>query len=162
VAEICQQVLGFRPSEALTDNRWPGDPDPASQTNDYHGCIATLSNSLEAVATAREDTQAERNCVAKGLAPNTAELSVCVLSAQETRPGSKELRLASLSEAPLLEQTTRSTSMASLDHVPTGLPREQLACAEIGSDPDHGEFKSCVQGLRDVMSASFMAEDYWN
>lgn len=53
VGEVCQGVMGLQPSKVLTENLWPGDPDPALETNDYRGCIATLSNSLEAATASK-------------------------------------------------------------------------------------------------------------
>jgi hypothetical protein len=150
--------MGLRSTEALTENIWPGDPDPSSQTNDYRRCIATLYNSLRTVAAAREASQAVRDCRAKGLAPDSSDLAVCVLSAEEGKPATSGMRLASLGVAPFLQQTRSESS----DHLSRKLPREQLACAEIGLDPTQDVFASCVQGLRDVRLASFMAEGYRN
>lgn len=85
-------------------------------------------------------------------------MAVCVLSAEEARPASNRLRLASLGVTPFIQQTRSDSS----EHVSTRLGQEPLACAEIGLDPNQGIFKSCVQGLREVMWASFMAEGYRN
>ena len=115
VGEVCQGVMGLEPSNVLTENLWPGDPDPALETNDYRGCIATLSNSLEA-ATA-----------------------------------SKGSRLTSLTMNP-----------PPSDEVSASLPREQQACAQIGLAPNQHAFEDCVGNLRNVMSASSMAESYRN
>ncbi|HET9389744.1 MAG TPA: hypothetical protein VFO44_08865 [Steroidobacteraceae bacterium] len=158
MGEICRTVMGLRPSQALTDNLWPGDPDPASQTNDYRGCIATLSNSIQAIAVARQDAQAERDCRGKGLKSDSSELAVCLVSAQETAGVSSEPELASLSELPLVVQPAADAPM----HTSSRLPREKLACAAIGLAPNQSLFKGCVQGLRDVMTAGDMAANYRN
>jgi hypothetical protein len=132
VGEICQGVMGLRPSKVLTENLWPGDPDLALETNDYRGCIATLSNSLETATAVREDSEAGSS--------------------------SKRAQLASLGVMPFVEHTTTPSP----DSVSARLPREQRACAEIGLDPNQRAFENCVQGLRNVMSASSMAENYRN
>src|SRR3974390_525362 len=65
VDEICQKVMGLRPSDTLTDNRWPGNPDPGLSTNEYRGCVASLSRSMENIAATRAESQADQNCRAK-------------------------------------------------------------------------------------------------
>lgn len=47
-------------------------------------------------------------------------------------------------------------------HVSARLSREQQAWAEIGLDPNRAPFTSCLQGLRDLQSADFMAEGHRN
>lgn len=158
VGKICQTTMRLQPSEELTENLWPGDPDSASETNDYRGCVATLSNSLELAAAAGEASQAERECRAKGLRDGSPQSAVCVLTVEEAQQALVPQQLPAISVAPFLQQTTVNSD----DHVPESLRRAQLACAEIGLDPNHGVFNNCVQGLSDVMSASFMDEGYRN
>jgi hypothetical protein len=158
VGKICQTVMGLQPSEELTENLWPGDPDPASDTNDYRGCVATLSNSLELAAAAGEASQAERECRAKGLKGGSAQSAVCVLTAEEAKHTLVQQQLPGINVAPFLQQTTVDSD----HHVPEGLRRAQLACAEIGLDPNQGVFNSCVRGLSNVKSSSFMDGGYEN
>ena len=40
-------------------------------------------------------------------------------------------------------------------HVPATVPKEQLACAEVGLDPNEDVFGACVQGLESVKWAPF-------
>ena len=62
VDEICQTVMGLRPTDTLTDNLWPGNPDHGSSTNEYRGCVASLSHSIGNIRAARAESQADQNC----------------------------------------------------------------------------------------------------
>ena len=84
LGEICESVMGLRPSETLTDNLWPGNPDEGSRTNAYRGCIAILSSSLQANATERA---------------GSPELAVCILSVAEAPPASNSISLAATGHA---------------------------------------------------------------
>jgi len=53
VANICRTVMGLDPAQLPVANLWPGDPDPASTTNDYRGCVASLSNVSQTQETRR-------------------------------------------------------------------------------------------------------------
>jgi hypothetical protein len=158
VGKVCHTVMGFEPSEALTDNLWPGNPDTAASTNSYRGCIATLSNSLKRAAAARASRQAEQGCLSKGLATDSSDFALCVLTAEETPPPETQIRLASLTDTPLLISMTPAYPR----HVHAAARKEQLACAAIGLDPIEDAFSGCVQGLTNVMSAGIMNEAYRN
>ena len=155
---ICQRVMGLRPSDALTDNLWPGNPDHGSSTNEYRGCVASLSQSMENIAAARAESQADQNCRAKGLEPGSSDFAVCALQAVEAKPGSEQLQLASLDAKPFIEQARKDARAV----VPGSVSKERLACAEIGLEPKAEAFTKCVEGLRAVMSARFMEEGYRN
>ena len=71
---ICQTVMGPRPSDTLTNNLRPGNPDPGSSSDEYRGCIASLPHSMENVTAARVESQVDQNCRAKGLEPGSPEL----------------------------------------------------------------------------------------
>ena len=150
--------MGFRPSEALTDNLWPGNPDPAASTNSYRGCIATLSNSLEHVAAVRASRQAEQGCLSRGFTMGSSDLALCLLTAEEIPPPVAQTRLASLTDTPFLMPMRPTTSR----HVHATMREEQLACAAIGLDPIEDAFSGCVQGLTNVMLAGIMNEAYRN
>ena len=156
--KICQTVMGLRPSDTLTDNRWPGNPDPGSSTNEYRGCVASLSHSLENITAARAESQADQNCRAKGLEPGSSDFAVCALQTVEANQSLKQIRLASLDAKPFIEQAGKDAHAA----VPGNVSKERLACAEIGLEPQAAAFASCVEGLRAVMSARFMEEGYPN
>jgi hypothetical protein len=157
VEEVCQTVMGLRPTDALRDNLWAGDPDPAASTNDYRGCIATLSNSLQSGSAVRASSGAERDCRSKGLTTGSSDLALCVLST-ERNPPAGQVVLASVTVRPFLVPTGATFA----GHVLTGVSKEQLACAEAGLDPTENGFAGCVQGLTNVMSAGFMEEGYRN
>ena len=158
LGEICESVMGLRPSETLTDNLWPGNPDKGSRTNEYRGCIAVLSSSLQANATERAEKRAQEHCRADGLEAGSPELAVCILSVAEAPPASNRILLAGTAD--VIGQVRESQHHAPL--ISTTPQREGLACAEIGLEPNEGAFTSCVEGLTRVMSARFMNELYRN
>lgn len=157
VAEICEEVMGFDPTEPLADNLWPGDPDPDSVTNNYRGCIASLSRSLEGVPAAWGESLALDHCRASGLQPGTSELGTCVLQAVEATSASVEPETAFLVVTPLNGTPEEGSASASLSE-----RRERLACAEIGLEPSQRLYENCVSGLRDVLSANDMSALYRN
>jgi hypothetical protein len=158
VGEVCESTMGFRPSGALTDSLWPGNPDPATSSNSYRGCVATLSISLKETATARASRQAERECVSKGFATSSSDLALCVLMADEVPAPANDTRLASTTVKPFLV----STEPAYSGHVPSGVPKEKLACAEIGLNPNEDAFSACVRSLKSVEWAPFFDDGYRN
>jgi hypothetical protein len=158
VDETCQKVMGLRPSDTLTDNLWPGNPDHGSSTNEYRGCVASLSHSMENITAARAASQADQNCRAKGFEPGSSDFAVCALRAVEAKPGSERIQLASLDDKPFIEQARKDAPAP----VPGRVSKERLACAEIGLEPKAAAFASCVEGLKAVRSARFMEEGYRN
>jgi hypothetical protein len=158
VGEVCESTMGFRPSEALTDNLWPGNPDPATSTNSYRGCVATLSISLKEAATARASRQAERECPSKGFTTGSSDSALCVLTAEELPPPANETRLASTTIKPFLVSTRPAYS----GHEPSGVPKEKLACAELGLDPNEDAFSACARSLKSVEWAPFFDDSYRN
>lgn len=158
VDEICQTVMGLRPTDTLTDNLWPGNPDQGSSTNEYRGCVASLSHSIGNIRAARAESQADQNCRAKGLEPGSSDFAICALQAVETKPGSDRIQLASLDVKPFIEQPRKDAPTP----VAGGVSKERLACAEIGLEPTATAFASCVEGLTAVMSARFMEQGYRN
>jgi hypothetical protein len=159
VGKICQTVVGVDPSEPLVSNLWPGDPDPASTTNNYRGCVASLSNSLLSSASARLEAQAGKNCGSEGLEPYSPQLADCVLEATRAQSARHLLQTqpVGLVVTPYSAKTDGSDSSE-----PEILRRERLACMEIGLEPSQRAFATCVRGLRDVLSASEMNADYEN
>lgn len=158
VATICQNVMGLHPDAELTDNLWPADPDPARSTNDFRGCTAALSSSLQRAAAARQATQAEQDCRSLGLTDGSSELAMCMLKAEQAATPARPIQLAALSVTPFLAAATAGPS----GHASATLRREQQSCAELGLDPREAEFARCVQGLTRVMSARFMQDLYRN
>lgn len=158
VGEVCQSVMGFRASEPLTDNLWPGDPDTSSSTNQYRGCIATLSNALTWAEVTHSAKQAEQDCLSQGFVAGSSDLARCVLTTKEERRSAPGTQLASLDPKPYLVSTGPRFS----GPVPATVHKEQLACAEVGIDPNGQEFASCVQGLKSVGWAPFFQDLYRN
>jgi hypothetical protein len=85
VAEICETVMAFEPSAPLVDNLWPGDPDPESSTNDYRGCVASLSSSLRRVTPVSSpaagydmERREQLACAEIGLKPAQNAFASCV------------------------------------------------------------------------------------
>jgi hypothetical protein len=98
IAEICQDVMGFGPSEPEFENLWPGDPDPALSTNRYRACIASLSDSMRNIeaksATGTADTDASipealrrerRACADIGLESTDSAFASCVRDLQNVQ-----------------------------------------------------------------------------
>ena len=158
VGEICQTDLGVRASEPLTDNLWPGSPDASSSTNRYRGCIATLSNSLTRVGLARTAEQAEQDCLSQGLVPGSSDLARCVLTTEDMSRAPSGTELAALDPKPYLVSTAPRFSGS----IPARVQKEQLACADIGIDPNDEEFGRCVQGLRDIGRSPLLQDLYRN
>jgi hypothetical protein len=154
VEKICQTVMGLNPSGVLYDNLWPDAPDPASISNDYRGCIASLSNSLKDSAEARAERQADRDCAARGLEAGSSALAECVLRDVDSTSNSGGIRTASLTVTPYTPTAVPDPS------IPQTLRRQQLACAELGLEPGQRAFANCVHGLRNVLSARERALDY--
>jgi hypothetical protein len=159
VANICRTVMRLDPSEPPVANLWPGDPDPAATTNDYRGCVASLSNSLRSSATARLEVQADEDCRSKGLRPNSSRFAACVLKMSQAQ-SAQHVPQAQYAD---LVVTPETATLGDPDlSVPEVLRRERLACARIGLDPTGISFAGCVHGLHDVLSASEMDADYEN
>jgi hypothetical protein len=155
VAEICKEVMGLDPTEPLVANLWSGDPDPDSMTNNYRGCVASLSSSLEGVPAAWGQRLALDHCRASGLEPGTSELGTCVFRTVEATSASVAAETAFLVVTPFGDLPEPASSSASLAG-----RRERLACAEIGLEPSQRAYESCVSGLRDVLAANDKSELY--
>lgn len=158
LGEVCQTVMGFQPSEALTENLWPDNPDSSVSTNSYRGCIATLSDSLQQVAAVQASRQAERECHLKGFDTGSSDLALCALTAEQTPISTTPIRLASLTDTPFLTSNKPTFSA----QVPNTVHKEQVACAELGLDPNEEAFAGCVRGLRSVVSTSVINDAYRN
>ena len=156
VGQICQTVMGFRPSGALNANLWPGNPDPASSTNEYRGCVASLSRSIQTTVAARVAMQAEQTCRAEGLQPGSPELALCALRTVEASQNPARGPFASLSVTPTGAQATADADSD------LAMRRKRLACAAIGITPSDPAFGSCVEGLTKVTLAKFMEDAYRN
>jgi hypothetical protein len=157
VGEVCQNVLGFRASEPLTDNLWPYNPDSSSSTNRYQGCIATLSNTLSQAELASTARQAEQDCRLQGFVAGSSGLARCVLGVKDEPGSPSNPLLASLDPKPLLFSSGGRSSGA-----PATASQEQQACADIGIDPYGAQFASCVQSLKSVAFEPYFQSLYTN
>lgn len=158
VGDVCQTIMDFRPSEGLTDNLSPGSPDASPYTNRYRGCIATLSNSLTRVAVVHASTRAEQSCLSQGFVVGSSDLARCVLTAEAQPQLPTQLQLAALNPTAYLVSTGGSSS----GPVPASVRKEQLACADVGINPNDQVFAACVQGLKDVGWAPSLQNLYLN
>jgi hypothetical protein len=156
IGQICQDVMGFKPTARLVDNAWPGDPDPATETNGYRGCIATLSRSFLQSAAANTESEADRACRAQGLSADSPALAECVLKRVQSTPASAYAQKVSLSVTPF------DASQGAQSSESQRARRQQQACAEVGLEPESREFADCISGLDDVMTAMRLGKDYRN
>lgn len=156
IGQVCHEVVGYKPGTALDDNSWPGDPDPANQTNGYHGCVATLSRSFLQGVAAKTEADANRACQAQGLTVGSPALAECVLKRIQTTPASASAQQVSLSVSPF--DTTQGAQSSSSERT----RREQQACVEVGLEPEGREFADCMSGLDDVMTAMRLGKYYRN
>ncbi len=135
--------MGLQPSERPV---WGthADTNVALGTSHFQGCVTSLSDSLQQVGTADAAAQADQDCRAKGFAPNSPELAVCVLQALNTKT-SVATAPAQTSAAPARTFAVGSFFYASPRET---VRREQLACAQLGLEPPGALFARCVQGLQ--------------
>jgi hypothetical protein len=158
LATICEGVMGLNPSEHLRDNLWPGDPDPASSTNDYRGCMASLSRSLRDIRTSQAVSQAHENCRTDQREDGTSDFSACVLRTFEARQGRGRAQTVSQT----LPLPGKEVIVSAGTSVPKSVARERLACAQIGLVVGQEAFASCVSRLADVLRARQMDALYTN
>jgi hypothetical protein len=153
VQQICQSVLGLSPAEGSNGATLiPANRHLAAGTTHYQGCVASLSDSLQA-ASVRESTQAaDAACRARGLASDGGALALCVLQQMHTSDarGSASLQPAINQGPGTAPRATGSFFYAFAGQV---RQREQLACAALGLEPGTEEFSNCVSGLRSTFFA---------
>ncbi len=147
VGGICQNVIGLSPTEPLVWGIHTGVADLDTWTSHYRGCVFSLSSSLSRLDSQRVARQAEEACRAKGLAPDSAELAVCVLRARSSEPSAGTAEPATLAAASGEAPTHPLRSFYSASHREIGR-REQLACAELGLVAASAPFESCVRNLK--------------
>jgi len=157
VGDVCQNVLGFRASEPLTDNLWPYNPDSSSSTSRYQGCIATLSSGLNRVEVARAASQSEQDCRSQGFVAGSSDLALCVLGVKNEPGSPPKTLLVSLDPKAFLLSSGPGSPRA-----PAAVSKEELACANIGIDPNDAEFASCVQRLQSVALEPYFQDLYRN
>jgi hypothetical protein len=156
VGQICQNIMGLNPDDRQVQNSWPGDPDPGSYTNDYRGCIAALTTSLQSGAAAQTEEEADSTCRTKGLQPDTPAFAECVLSKVQSTSDASNLRNVSLEVKPFDATQGADSSTSEI------VRREEQACAAVGLEPGESRFSSCLSGLDRVLTARQLNRDYRN
>jgi hypothetical protein len=133
--QICQAVIGVQPT-------------------DYHfaGCVASLDGSLQSARHDDAVARAQSDCFKQGLKPHSADLSLCLLKADDAKFGTDPNRspdeLGMAANGMEYPEAVGSYTSASFDVV---FHREQEACARLGIDPDSGAFAGCVSSLQDQL-----------
>jgi hypothetical protein len=126
------------------------------------GCMSSLSDSLAVTTQSASAWRSEKDCADQGLTRNTPEFSICVLHAQNgysTATGQATGNADAPSGGPAnvaygaIENELTSPGYGS-DRFDARRRREEYSCAELGLDPNFGQFTECVDGLDDAMQAA--------
>jgi hypothetical protein len=153
IAQICQVVMGLKPSEPPISALHPGTPHLDPDVSHYQGCIASLSDSVQSVNDAHAARQADTDCRARGLQDGSSELAVCVL--QSANANASHPPVMPASSAPVRLESEIATSVKSFNYASAHetVRREQLACASLGLEPPGGDFARCVRNLHTTFFA---------
>jgi hypothetical protein len=128
--QICRSVIRLQPGES-----------------EFDACVSSLADWVERAQTGRAVALARETCFDQGLKPASADLSLCLLRAADTKPVAgflEPLNTASAvsAEGPRSDQAYFDVSRD------IKFRREQEACARLGLDPAFSAFASCVAGLQ--------------
>ncbi len=150
VAEVCQTVLGLSPKEPLTGGEWSAAGDRLDYwTSHYRGCVTSLSDSVMRISDSQANSQADRDCRARGYASGSPDLALCVLNSKD-QPRSTQSAGTTINATLPLPTATGSFFYAR----PTETRRrEQIACAALGLEPDGNDYRGCVKSLDDTFFA---------
>ena len=131
--QICQAVIGVRPTDTH-----------------FEGCVASLNASLQDVARDEAISRAQSDCFRQGLKPRSADLSLCLLKADDANTGADTDVAPHEPDAGGMKdpEAVGSYTAASFDVV---FHREREACARLGIDPNSGAFAGCVSSLQDQL-----------
>ncbi len=151
VPNICQNVMGLSPKEALSGGYWMGKDRLDYWTSKYRGCIVSLSDSLQSAMDEQVIQQADAGCRGKGFETGSPDLALCVLRSVTGRPGSPPAQTPTAT--PVSETLPRASGSSTYASPHETGRREQVACAALGFEPAHAAFKSCVKGLSDTFYA---------
>jgi hypothetical protein len=135
--QICQTVIRLQPGE-----------------NHFNGCVSSLADSVESISRSQAVVRARTACFAQHLKPGSADLSLCLLRAADTKPDSDAVDLPTIvsAEKGITDDAQSSgTYFAAQSH--PGFRREQQACALVGFDPAFGAFANCVANLQSTLRA---------
>jgi hypothetical protein len=150
VSSICQTVMGLNPNETLQAGGQFRGPSVDNDTNHYRVCVHSLSESLRSIVDAQRAQSTDAACAAKGLAPGSSELALCVLNSLGNRAASGDSMQTSAVAASgdALPQSLISYDRASA-HDQGQL--EGLACASLGLNPAQNGFTNCVKNINQAL-----------
>jgi hypothetical protein len=131
--QICESVIRVRPGE-----------------EHFTGCVSSLTGSLQNVSRVHAVVQARNACFAEGLKPDSTDLSLCLLQADDARPAAEAASPPGMANTTEIEmkQSSEADVSTSFDAV---FHREQQACAQLGLDAAFGTFDSCVASLQGTL-----------
>ena len=147
VSSVCQTVMGLNPNETLQAGGQFRGPTADNGTSHYRMCVLSLSESLHDIVDAQLTQSTDAACAAKGLAPGSSDLALCVLG---NRPASGDATqtsgVAENGDAlpPALISYYRASAHAQAQ-------RQGLACASLGLDPAQNGFTNCVKKLSQAL-----------
>jgi hypothetical protein len=153
VAGVCQNVMGLSPDEHLDGGYWMGNDRLDYWSSHYRGCIVSLSDSLQNAMDNDVTQQADADCRAKGYAPGSPDLALCVLNSVNARANPAPAKQAAVALTPVSEKLPTASGSFIYASPHENARRQQVACAALGFEPSHGAFKSCVKGLSDTFYA---------
>jgi hypothetical protein len=140
VRQACQSVIRVQPGESY-----------------FEGCVSSLADSLESASRARAVAQARDVCFALGLKPRSADLSLCLLKAADTKPGPDAELPDTASMAIGVADDPQSSKSYFAVSSDTKIHREQEACARLGFDPAYAAFANCVANLQSTLQGIDMS-----
>ena len=147
VSSICQTVLGLNPNETLQTGGQFRGPIVDDGTSHYRMCVLSLSESLRGELDAQLTQSTDAACAAKGLAPGSSDLALCVFGNRPTSGDSAQTSgVAESGDA--LPQALISYYRASAHDQER---MEGLACASLGLNPAQNGFTNCVKKLSQAL-----------
>jgi hypothetical protein len=139
--QICQSVIRVRPG-----------------VGQFDGCVSSLTDSAQSISRGRAVAQARDVCFAQGLKRGSADLSLCLLKAADTRPGPDAIELPDpASVVAVMTDDTQSSKSYFAVSSDTKIHREQEACARLGFDPAYAAFANCVANLQSTLQGIDMS-----
>jgi hypothetical protein len=128
VGALCRGVIGLSPGE-----------------KHFAACIDSLTRSVRGLEHGRGLVVARRECLARGLQPDTGAFAECELTAEraEAQPGD-----GAVGGGPI-PGGARDYFTISRE---TAYHRDELACARLGFDPDQPAFGDCVSDLKAALA----------
>jgi len=149
VSDICQNVMGLSPDETLQAGGQFRGPSAEDDTNHYRACVLSLSESLQGVAEAQLEQSTDAACAAKGLAPGSSDLALCVLNRLGNRPANGDSQISPVAESGEASPQSLTSYYRASAHDQG--QREGLACASLGLDPAQNGFTNCVKKINQAL-----------